>query len=69
VTAFDLPVAPPGNLGPAEMTDVMTHDKKVRDGRVRFVLPRAIGRVEVTDRIEPELVARTVRAGRRLCRD
>jgi 3-dehydroquinate synthase len=51
------------------MTDVITHDKKVRDGRVRFVLPRAIGRVEVTDRIEPELVARTVRAGRRLCRD
>ena len=69
IFAFDLPVTPPGNLGAAQMIELMLHDKKVKDGRVRFVLPRAIGRVEITDRVAPECVEATLRAGRGLCRD
>ena len=45
---FGLPVAAPG-LDEDRLMDAMTRDKKNRDGRIRFVLPRGIGRVELTD--------------------
>ena len=32
-----------------KLIEAMTRDKKNRDGRIRFVLPRAIGTVELTD--------------------
>jgi 3-dehydroquinate synthase len=35
-------------------------DKKVRQGRVRFVLPTAIGAVEVRDDVEPEIILRAL---------
>lgn len=38
-----------GGLDPDALLDAMTRDKKNRGGRIRFVLPRAIGRVELTD--------------------
>jgi len=37
---LDLPVRLPGELRPADLLEVMRRDKKVREGRVRFVLPR-----------------------------
>lgn len=43
-----LPVTSPG-LPLEPLLDAMTRDKKNRGGRVRFVLPRSIGRVELTD--------------------
>ncbi len=43
-----LPTAAPG-LDADRLIDAMTRDKKNRGGRIRFVLPRAIGRVELTD--------------------
>jgi 3-dehydroquinate synthase len=42
--------------------DALQHDKKVRDGKVHFVLPRTIGRVEVTGDVPLELVRETVKA-------
>lgn len=45
---FGLPVAAPG-LDHAALLDAMARDKKNRGGRVRFVLPRTIGQVELTD--------------------
>jgi len=41
--------------------DALQHDKKVRDGAVHFILPRDIGRVEVTRDVPTELVRETVR--------
>lgn len=41
---FGLPLQT--NLEPDAILDAMRHDKKRRDGRLRFVLPRAIGDVE-----------------------
>jgi 3-dehydroquinate synthase len=35
---------------------VLGRDKKVREGRVRWVLPRAIGKVTVTDEVPEGLV-------------
>ncbi len=48
VRRFGLPTAAPG-LDPDALLDRMTRDKKNRGGTIRFVLPREIGRVELTD--------------------
>ena len=45
---FGLPVTA-RNLDAEAMLDAMTRDKKNRNGRVRFVLPRKLGQVELTD--------------------
>jgi len=45
---FGLPIASPG-LDPDALRDAMGRDKKNQDGRTRFVLPREVGRVELTD--------------------
>lgn len=43
-----LPTSAP-DLDPGRLLDAMARDKKNRGGRIRFVLPRSIGRVELTD--------------------
>ncbi|MFZ5863302.1 MAG: 3-dehydroquinate synthase [Nitrospirota bacterium] len=43
---FGLPASPP-KIAPHRAMDTMRLDKKVRDGQVHFVLPRAIGSVTV----------------------
>jgi 3-dehydroquinate synthase len=43
-----LPTAAPG-LDRDALLDAMARDKKNRGGRVRFILPRALGEVELTD--------------------
>jgi 3-dehydroquinate synthase len=45
---FGLPVTAPG-LEPERLLDAMRGDKKNRAGKVRFVLPRSLGTVELTD--------------------
>jgi 3-dehydroquinate synthase len=50
-----LPTEAPG-LDPVALLDAMRRDKKNRDGRIRFVLPRRIGRVELTDEPTAEVV-------------
>lgn len=52
-----LPVDTPG-LDPAALRQAMALDKKNRSGRTRFVLPRCLGQVELTDApTEDDLVA------------
>jgi 3-dehydroquinate synthase len=45
---FGLPVSAPG-LDPDSLIEAMGRDKKNKGGRTRFVLPRRIGQVELTD--------------------
>jgi 3-dehydroquinate synthase len=45
-----------------DVLGALQHDKKVRDGAIHFVLPRAIGRVEITPDV-PFNVVRDVVAG------
>lgn len=53
-----LPVGPPQDLDPARMRASMAVDKKARDGRIRLVLLRGIGRAVLTDGFdEAELIA------------
>ena len=42
--------------------DSLQHDKKMRDGTVHFVLPRAIGKVEITPDVPMALVRDVVRS-------
>lgn len=49
IQAFGLPTHAPG-LDPGQLLEAMTRDKKNRGGKIHFVLPREIGRVELTDR-------------------
>ncbi len=46
IAATGLPTSPPGSLRrtPAELVALMGQDKKVRDGKITFVLARGIGR-------------------------
>jgi len=39
-----------------ELIQFMKHDKKIHLGRIRFVLPKRIGEVFITDEVEPSLV-------------
>jgi 3-dehydroquinate synthase len=43
-------------LDPEAVLACLQGDKKVRQGKVRFVLPVAIGQVEIRDDIDPELI-------------
>ncbi len=49
---FGLPVEPP-KFDPQHILDTMMHDKKVQDGRLRFVLPSRLGYVELVEDVAP----------------
>jgi len=55
-----------------DVLNALAHDKKVRDGVVHFVLPRGIGRVEITPNVPFEVVRDVVKGilndGKRLSR-
>ena len=55
-----------------DVLGAIQHDKKVRDGAIHFVLPRAIGQVEVTPDVPFEMVREVVKGilndGKRLFR-
>ena len=57
LTAAGLPTCPraiPGGVpGPDALMDIMAQDKKVRRGRLRFILARGIGQAFVADDIDP----------------
>ena len=55
IAATGLPLSWP-DLPPEAVLDCLQGDKKVRDGRVRFVLPTALGAVEIRDDVSGELV-------------
>lgn len=55
IEAAGLPVEMP-RLNVKKVIQAMKHDKKISGGRVRFVLPRAIGDVFVTDEVSLSLV-------------
>jgi len=38
----------------------MKHDKKILKGKIRFILPRSIGKVFITDEVSPSLVEETL---------
>ncbi|MEM8735601.1 MAG: 3-dehydroquinate synthase [Planctomycetota bacterium] len=53
LTALDLPISYP-NADPAAMWEVMQHDKKVENGKLRFILPSRLGHVELVPGVSAE---------------
>jgi len=48
------------DLDPRAMLELMKRDKKAKAGKIRFVLPLAIGRVDVFDDVPIELMAEAI---------
>ncbi|MEN9565720.1 MAG: hypothetical protein RLZZ69_916, partial [Cyanobacteriota bacterium] len=40
----------------AEILETIKSDKKVSAGKVRFILPTAIGKAIITDQVTPEII-------------
>jgi 3-dehydroquinate synthase len=49
IERFGLPTSVPATLAHDALIEAMGRDKKNRCGQIRFILPRALGRVELTD--------------------
>lgn len=57
LSAFDLPIVAPSGMQLTDFMPYMKTDKKVRDGKMRFVLPTAFGQTAVVDDVtEQELI-------------
>ncbi len=57
-----LPAAIP-EVDAKKLIQFMEHDKKIIGGRVRFVLPRSIGEVFITDEVSPSLIENVLAGG------
>ncbi len=55
-----LPTRPP-DLEVEAVLDCMIHDKKVQDGRMRFILPERIGHVVIRDDVDPAVISSMLR--------
>jgi 3-dehydroquinate synthase len=60
--AYGLPTALPAGVDTARLLELTLHDKKVRAGRPRWVLPTAIGSAIVRDDVPEDLVRAVVEA-------
>lgn len=62
IEAFGLPTAIPATTQPDQLLSYLLTDKKTVAGRPFFVLPTAIGRVEITADVDPALLAQVLTA-------
>ena len=56
IESYALPALIPDDLSPADMISAMEIDKKVKAGRIKFVLPEAIGKVRLEDDVDRQLI-------------
>jgi 3-dehydroquinate synthase len=56
-----LPTKLPGVLDIEAIIDTLQTDKKVKDGKVRFVLPTQIGAVTITDQVPADVIRQVLR--------
>ncbi|SEL38603.1 3-dehydroquinate synthase [Colwellia chukchiensis] len=56
LSAFDLPLQAPENMGFNEFICHMRRDKKNLAGKLRFILPTAIGKSEINDDVSEDLL-------------
>jgi 3-dehydroquinate synthase len=55
-----LPTAIPSHLKAEDIMDMLSNDKKVKDGKVRFILPTKIGQVIISDEVSRKVLARVL---------
>lgn len=58
LNTFDLPILPPSGMLLADFMPYMKTDKKVRDGKMRFVLPTSFGKTAVVDDVTEQELTR-----------
>lgn len=56
-----LPQRLPNNINLDEIVDALSTDKKVLEGKVRFILPTSIGTVTITDKVSHDVVYKVLR--------
>ena len=56
ISAFDLPIIAPENMGFAEFIRHMRRDKKNIAGKLRFIIPTAIGKSEIRDDVSQDVL-------------
>nr|VFK27590.1 MAG: 3-dehydroquinate synthase [Candidatus Kentron sp. MB]VFK32992.1 MAG: 3-dehydroquinate synthase [Candidatus Kentron sp. MB]VFK75685.1 MAG: 3-dehydroquinate synthase [Candidatus Kentron sp. MB] len=59
-----LPIQVPKDITPGHLWESMSLDKKVRQGKIHFVLLRAIGSAIITNDIDPSILNATLEIGR-----
>lgn len=57
---YELPTRLPREFSPEQILDAMGTDKKIERGKLRLILPRAIGRVEVANDVAREEILRAL---------
>jgi 3-dehydroquinate synthase len=55
-----LPQKLPADTDLNQIVAALTHDKKVEQGKVRFILPTAIGNTQISDRVTADLVIKVL---------
>ncbi|WP_041698549.1 3-dehydroquinate synthase [Thalassoporum mexicanum] len=60
ITKAKLPHKLPPNTDLNQIVTALSHDKKVEHGKVRFILPTAIGHTQISDRVSAELVIKVL---------
>jgi 3-dehydroquinate synthase len=60
LTRFGLLINPP-ELHPEKVMHVLSHDKKVVDSRLRFVLTEKIGSATISDNVSIDIVDKVLR--------
>ena len=58
---LNLPVTLPDNLDPERMREIMSVDKKAKDGVLFLILLKGIGEAVVTDEFDEDLLMETLR--------
>ena len=64
---FGMPVVPPADISVDQYLDLMSSDKKVEQGEIRFILLKDIGSAVVEGNIAIETLRSTLTAGHGLC--
>jgi 3-dehydroquinate synthase len=62
IRSYNLPVALPDDISVSAMMDAMKVDKKVKSGRLRFILPETIGKVRIEDDVDKEMIREVLEA-------
>jgi 3-dehydroquinate synthase len=56
ITKTGLPTEIPPELAIEDILEVIKSDKKVKAGKVRFILPTTIGKVTISEQVTPEII-------------
>lgn len=59
---YKLPTTIPADTNVTDLIDAMEIDKKVKAGKLRFILPASIGKVRIVEDVDRELISETIKA-------